>query len=75
MQDRKLSDTKGSHLLDSGRNHQKAGRLRSSDIKALLENLIDLEDISKVIDNEFRFKNQILETGLRECYQCRNRSS
>lgn len=42
----------------------------NNDITTLLENLRDLDDISKKIHTELRTKNKIMETGLMECQQC-----
>lgn len=42
-----------------------------NDIATLLENLRDLDDISKKIHTELRTKNKIIESGFLECQQCR----
>ena len=41
-----------------------------SNLQVLLQNLKDLDDISKRVFNEFKLKNHILESGLKECVAC-----
>ena len=41
------------------------------DLKTLLQNLKDLDNVSQKVSKEIANKNQILQGGLRDCDQCR----
>ena len=44
---------------------------KNIDIKTLLENLKDLDQVSRKITREVDRKNRIFESGLRDCKNCK----
>lgn len=46
-------------------------RTQNIDLKALLQNFRDLNNISLDISKELDRKNQILQTGLHDCKTCK----
>ena len=42
-----------------------------TDVQTLVKNLRDLDYVSRKVSNEFRMKNEILKSGLKDCEQCR----
>lgn len=43
---------------------------QNTDLKTLLQNLKDLNDITQKVTNETEQKNKILQGGLRDCKTC-----
>lgn len=41
------------------------------DLRTLINNLRDLDYVSKRVSNELRNKNEILKGGVRDCAQCK----
>lgn len=44
---------------------------KNRDVQTLVQNLKELNEISTQITNEYVKKNKILESGLKECGECR----